>query len=65
MPHPTTDPSGDTEQVDPVEVINQLGQQIGGMAAQLAMRDVALAAARKRIAELEAATPLEPGRTPA
>lgn len=40
--------------VDPEKVIGRLAQQIGGMAAELAMRDAALEAAQARIAELEA-----------
>lgn len=39
--------------VDPEKVISRLSQQIGGMAAELAMRDAALEAAHARIAELE------------
>jgi hypothetical protein len=39
--------------VDPEKVINRLAQQIGAMAAELAMRDTALEAAHERIAELE------------
>lgn len=39
--------------VDPEKVINRMAQQLGGMAAELAMRDVALEAAHARIAELE------------
>lgn len=41
--------------VDPEKVINRLSQQIGQMAAELAMRDAALDAAQARIAELDAA----------
>ena len=40
--------------VDPQKVIDRMAQQIGQMAAELAMRDVALEAARDRITELEA-----------
>lgn len=39
--------------VDPERVIARLSQQVGQMAAELAMRDVALEAAHARIAELE------------
>lgn len=39
--------------VDPEKVISRMAQQIGQMAAELAMRDVALEAAHARIAELE------------
>ena len=39
--------------VDPEKVISRLAQQIGAMAAELAMRDTALEAAHARIAELE------------
>lgn len=42
-------------QVDPEAVIGRLSQQIGHLAAELAMKDVALEAAHARIAELEAA----------
>lgn len=41
-------------QVDPEAVIRQLASQVGNMAAELAVRDVALDAAHARIAELEA-----------
>lgn len=54
--------------VDPEKVIARMSQQIGAMAAELAMRDTALeatgeelAAARARIAELE--QPAEAPRT--
>ena len=40
-------------QIDPEKVINRLSQQVGQMAAELAMRDVALEEAHARIAELE------------
>ncbi len=40
--------------VDPEKVIQRLSQQVGAMAAELAMRDTALEAAQARIAELEA-----------
>lgn len=46
-------------QVDPERVIARLSQQIGQMAAELAMRDVALEAAHARIAELEQPAPSE------
>ena len=39
--------------VNPQAVIDRLGEQIGGLTVELAMRDAALAAARARIAELE------------
>lgn len=42
-------------QVDPEKVIARLANQIGQMAAELAMRDAALDAAHARIAEIEAA----------
>lgn len=45
--------------VDPEQVIVRLSQQIGGLSAQLAMRDVALEAAHARIAELETPKPSE------
>lgn len=44
-------------QIDPQVVIQRLSQQVGAMAAELAMRDAALEAADARIAELEAAQP--------
>lgn len=40
-------------QVDPEVVIQRLSMQIGNMSAELAMRDVALETAQRRIAELE------------
>ena len=40
-------------QIDPEAVIRRLAQQVGQMAAELAMRDAALEAAHARIAELE------------
>lgn len=40
-------------QVDPEKVIARLSQQIGHLAAELAMKDVALESAHERIAELE------------
>ena len=43
--------------VDPEKVIARLSQQVGSMAAELAMRDAALEAAQARITELEAAAP--------
>lgn len=43
-------------QVDPEKVIGRLSQQVGAMAAELAMRDAALEAAHARIAELEQPT---------
>lgn len=45
--------------VDPEAVIQRLAQQVGSMAAELAMRDAALAAAQDRIAELEQAAAQE------
>lgn len=45
--------------LDPEKVISRLARQIGEMAAELAMRDVALEAAHVRIAELE--KPTDPG----
>lgn len=39
--------------IDPEHVIQRLSAQVGQMAAELAMRDVALEAAHSRIAELE------------
>jgi hypothetical protein len=45
-------------QIDPEAVIRRLAQQIGGMSAELAMRDAALEAAHERIAELEKADEL-------
>ena len=45
--------------IDAEDVIRRLSQQVGRMAAELAMRDVALDAANARIAELEGKT--EPG----
>lgn len=45
--------------VDPEKVIGRLAQQIGAMAAELAMRDTALEAAQERIAELEKDDPEE------
>lgn len=50
-------------QVDPEKVISRLSQQIGAMAAELAMRDAALDAAHARIAELEAPAEPEPAPT--
>lgn len=58
--------------VDPEKVIARLSNQVGAMAAELAMRDVALEAAHARIAELEngpaedaaAGTSDGPGSTP-
>lgn len=41
--------------VNPQAVIVRLGEQIGGLTVELAMRDVALAEAHARIAELEQA----------
>lgn len=41
--------------LDPEKVIQRMAQQIGQMAAELAMRDVALEAAHTRLAELEPA----------
>ena len=38
--------------VDPEKVIARMAQQIGGLHAELAMRDVALEAAHARIVEL-------------
>lgn len=46
--------------VDPEKVIQRLSSQIGGMAAELAMRDTALEAAHARIAELEQAAEPKP-----
>ncbi len=40
--------------VNPEVVVQRLGSQIGGLAAELAMRDTQLEAAQARIAELEA-----------
>lgn len=42
-------------QVDPEKVIGRLSQQVGQLAAQLAMQETALEAAHARIADLEAA----------
>lgn len=39
--------------VDPEKVINRLAQQVGAMAAEIAMRDIALEAALVRVSELE------------
>lgn len=39
--------------VDPEKVISRLSQQVGAMAAELAMRDVALEAAHAELAELK------------
>jgi hypothetical protein len=41
--------------VEPEKVIARLSQQLGGMAAELAMRDVAIEELQARVAELEAA----------
>lgn len=41
-------------QIDPEKVIGRLSQQVGTLAAELAMRDAALEAAHARIAELSA-----------
>lgn len=43
-------------QVNPEDVITRLTAQIGQLHAEIAMRDVALDAADKQIAQLEAAT---------
>lgn len=50
-------------QIDPERVIARLSQQVGEMAAQLAMRDVALEAAQARIAELASADAPDPEPT--
>lgn len=46
--------------VDPEKVISRLSQQVGSMAAEMAMRDTVIEAQQARIAELE-----QQGRTAA
>lgn len=48
------DPNGTPVNIDPEGVIQRLANQVGQMAAELAMRDTALEAVRVRIAELTA-----------
>src|SRR3954469_20074464 len=51
-------------EVGPEVVIDQLGQQIGALSVQLAMRDATIAAAEKQIAELQEQAEQAPAKAP-